>query len=393
MRSVVVIAAKRTPIGRFLGGLAELSAVDLGVAAGEAVLAGVNRSEVDQVILGNVLAAGQGMNIARQIGLKLGLPQETPAFTVNLMCGSGLQSLLLGAQAIRAGEAQCVLCGGVESMSQAPYLLPRARTGYKFGDGVLSDTILRDGLVDSLTQQHMGLTAEALARHYNLSRSEQDEYALASQQRYAIALADNIFSGEIIPAAKVVADEHPRADTTIDRLAKLKPAFDPSGTVTAGNASGINDGAACLLLADEDFARSRGYPILAKFIDGVVCGCDPALMGLGPVHATRKLMTRTGTALADYDAIEINEAFAAQVLACTRELQLDISRINPHGGAIALGHPIGMSGARLAVHVIQQLAQHDARRALATLCIGGGMGIAAEFAAVESTKGRGIPGA
>ncbi|MDX1969445.1 MAG: thiolase family protein [Planctomycetaceae bacterium] len=383
MKSVVIIAAQRTPIGRFLGGLAELSAVDLGVAAGEAVLAGVNRSEVDQVILGNVLAAGQGMNIARQIGLKLGLPQETPAFTVNLMCGSGLQSLLLAAQAVRAGEARCVLCGGVESMSQAPYLLPRARTGYKFGDGVLCDAILRDGLVDSLTQQHMGLTAEALARRYNITRSEQDEYALASQARHAVAAADDLFSAELTPVAKVVADEHPRADTTLERLAKLKPAFDPSGTVTAGNASGINDGAACLLLADEDFARSRGYPILAKFVDGVVCGCDPALMGLGPVHAARKLMSRTGTALADYDAVEINEAFAAQVLACTRELQLNVSRINPHGGAIALGHPIGMSGARLAVHVIHQLARRSARRALATLCIGGGMGIAAEFVAIE----------
>lgn len=383
MKSVVIIAAQRTPIGRFLGGLAELSAVDLGVAAGEAVLAGVNRSEVDQVILGNVLAAGQGMNIARQIGLKLGLPQETPAFTVNLMCGSGLQSLLLAAQAVRAGEARCVLCGGVESMSQAPYLLPRARTGYKFGDGVLCDTILRDGLVDSLTQQHMGLTAEALARRYNITRSEQDEYALASQARHAVAAADDLFSAELTPVARVVADEHPRADTTLERLAKLKPAFDPSGTVTAGNASGINDGAACLLLADEDFARSRGYPFLAKFVDGVVCGCDPALMGLGPVHAARKLMSRTGTALADYDAVEINEAFAAQVLACTRELQLNVSRINPHGGAIALGHPIGMSGARLAVHVIHQLARRSARRALATLCIGGGMGIAAEFVAIE----------
>ncbi len=386
-KSVVVIAAKRTPIGRFLGGLAEFSAVDLGVAAGTAILAGMDRQEIDQVILGNVLAAGQGMNVARQVALRLSLPQETPAYTVNLMCGSGLQSVLLAAQAIRAGEARCVLCGGMESMSQAPYLLPRARTGLKFGDGVLIDTILRDGLLDPLSQQHMGDTAEALARRYNLTRTAQDDYALSSQRRYADAAVAGIFTEDIVPVGELTGDEHPRPETTAERLAKLKPVFDSTGTVTAGNASGVNDGAACLLLADADFARARGYQPLARFVDGVVCGCDPALMGLGPVYATKKLSARTGTRLKDYSAIEINEAFAAQVLACTHELELDPARINRHGGAIAVGHPIGMSGARLAVHLVQQLAGDAAstgtRRALATLCIGGGMGIAAEFARVD----------
>lgn len=386
LKSVVVLAAKRTPIGRFLGGLAEFSAVDLGVAAGEAVLTGIDRQDVDQVILGNVLAAGQGMNVARQVALRLQLPQETPAFSVNLMCGSGLQSVLLAAQAIHAGEAQCILCGGIESMSQAPYLLPRARTGYKFGDGVLVDSILHDGLLDPLSQQHMGHTAEALSRRYNLTRAAQDAYAASSQQRYATAAAEGRFAQEIVPIGELTADEHPRPDTTSERLAKLKPAFDPNGTVTAGNASGVNDGAACLLLADAEFAQTRGYQPLARFVDGVVCGCDPAWMGLGPVYATKKLTDRTGTPLTDYAAIEINEAFAAQVLACAQAMQLDPSRINLHGGAIAVGHPIGMSGARLAVHLVQQLASDhvssNTQKALATLCIGGGMGIAAEFASL-----------
>lgn len=316
------------------------------------------------------------MNVARQVALRLELPQETPAYTVNLMCGSGLQSILLAAQAIRAGDARCVLCGGIESMTQAPYLLQRARAGYKFGDGVLVDTILHDGLIDPLSRQHMGLTAEALARRYDLPREAQDEYALSSQQRYAAALAAEVFADEIVPCGELAADEHPRPETTLERLAKLKPAFDPAGTVTAGNASGVNDGAACLLLAEESFARERGYRPLARFVDGVVCGCDPALMGLGPVHATRKLMERTGTQLADYAAIELNEAFAAQALACIRQGKLDPEKVNRHGGAIAIGHPLGASGARLILSLLHTLHGDAIDFGIAAMCIGMGQGIA-----------------
>lgn len=383
MTDVVILAAKRTPIGRFLGGLADVSAVELGIAAGEAALAGINRNDVDQVIIGNVLSAGLGMNVARQIGVGLKIPVDTPAFTVNMMCASGLQSILLAAQAIRADEAKCVLCGGVESMSQAPYLLQRARSGYKFGDGTLVDSILRDGLVDAFDHRHMALTAEVLASEFGFTRAQQDAFALQSQQRTATATATGGFEAELVPVKKVTADEHPRSDTTLERLAGLKPAFDPSGTVTAGNASGINDGAAVLVLADRDFAKERGYQPLAEFAAGTTVGGLPDHMGLGPVYALRKLQSQTKCWIEDHDWIEINEAFAAQVLACALSLKLDPQRINPHGGAIALGHPIGMSGARLAVHVAHQLAAGKARRGYAALCVGGGMGIAARFDAVE----------
>lgn len=383
MTDVVVLAAKRTPIGRFLGGLADMSAVELGIVAGEAALAGINRNEVDQVIIGNVLSAGSGMNVARQIGVGLKIPVDTPAFTVNMMCASGLQSILLAAQAIRAGEAKCVLCGGVESMSQAPYLLQRARSGYKFGDGTLVDSILRDGLVDAFDHRHMALTAEALAKEFGFTRDQQDAFALQSQQRTAAATSAGVFQTELVPVKKVTADEHPRSDTTLERLAGLKPAFDSSGTVTAGNASGINDGAAVLVMAEAEWAQQHGYQPLTRFFAGATVGCDPQRMGLGPVQALRKLLLQTNTRIEDLDWIEINEAFAAQVLACTKELKIDSGRINPHGGAIALGHPIGMSGARLAVHVAHQLAAGKARRGYAALCVGGGMGIAARFDAVE----------
>ncbi len=383
MSDIVIIAAKRTPIGRFLGGLADVSAVELGCAAGEAALVGIDREEVDQVIVGNVLSAGLGMNIARQIGVGLKLPITTPAFTVNMMCASGLQAVLLAAQAIQSGAAKCVLCGGVESMSQAPHLLQRSRAGYKLGDGTLIDSILRDGLVDAFDHRHMSFTAEALAIEYSIARSEQDAFALLSQQRYAAANAAKSFDAEIVPVKKLVADEHPRADTTMERLAGLKPAFDSNGTVTAGNASGINDGAAMLVLAEARFAVERGYQPLARFAGGTTVGCDPAKMGLGPVQALARLNHVLQDELHNDDLLEINEAFAAQVLACTRQLKIDPGRINPQGGAIAMGHPIGMSGARLAVHLAHQLAARKAPRGYAALCVGGGMGIAARFDAVE----------
>lgn len=382
MTDVVILAAKRTPMGRFLGGLADVSAVELGCVAGDAVLKDIHRDEVDQVIVGNVLSAGLGMNIARQIGVGLKVPLSTPAFTINMMCASGLQAVLLAAQAIQSGAAKCVLCGGVESMSQAPHLLPRSRTGYKLGDGTLLDSILRDGLVDAFDQRHMALTAETLAKDYGVTRSVQDAFALQSQRRYATAASENVFDDELVSVKKLTADEHPRGDTTPERLAGLKPAFDPAGTVTAGNASGINDGAAMLLLADAQFAAERGYRPLARFVSGVTVGCDPARMGLGPVHALRKLLSQTNQSIADGDQVEINEAFAAQVLACTQELKMAPERINLHGGAIAMGHPIGMSGARLAVHLVHQIAPGRTSRGYAALCVGGGMGIAARLDAV-----------
>ena len=377
MNRVVIVAARRTPQGRFLGGLCKRSAVELGVAAAAAALEPVGAACVDLVIVGNVLGAGLGMNVARQIGVKAGVPVAAPAFTVNMMCASGMQAVMLAADAIRAGDAEVVLCGGTESMSNAPHLLPRARTGLRLGDGVLVDTLLCDGLVDAFDGRHMGLSAERLAREYRLTRDQLDAFAVESQRRYSPAAC----ADEIVAVGELSADEHPRPTTTLPDLAKLAPAFDPAGCVTAGNASGVNDGAAMLVLASEAVARRRGWPVLAAIDGQAAAGCDPALMGLGPVHATRKLCARTGTAIGDYDAIEINEAFAAQVLACLAELGLDQRRVNEHGGAIALGHPIGASGARLIVHLAHRIARGGVARGLATLCVGGGMGTAVALSA------------
>jgi acetyl-CoA C-acetyltransferase len=378
---VVIVGAKRTPVGRFLGGLAEFSAADLAVAAGEAALGELDRRLVDQVIVGNVLSAGLGMNVARQVGLRLGLPLETPAFTVNMMCGSGLKAIQLGASAIRAGEAEVVLCGGTESMSNSPYLLPKARSGQKFGDGTLVDSILKDGLVDAGSGRHMGLTAEALAAKYAISRREQDEFSRLSQMRAGEALASRRLAAEVVAVGRVERDEHPRPETTVEKLQTLKPAFDPQGTVTAGNASGVNDGAALVVLADAEVARRNNWPVLARWGHSVTVGCEPEWMGLGPVHALRRLFAFTRTQLDLFDAIEINEAFAAQTLACLKELALPAERINACGGAIAIGHPIGASGARLVVHLAHEIAAGRSQRGLAALCVGGGMGIAASLSA------------
>lgn len=373
---VCIVAAKRTPIGRFLGTLKDQSAVDLACAAGQAALVGLDPAQIDQVIVGNVIGSGLGMNVARQVGVRLGLPVSVPAYSVNMMCASGMQAVLLAAQAIRTGDARVVLCGGTESMSNAPYLLPRARRGLKFGDATLVDTLLCDGLVDAFDHRHMAFTAEGLAAKYGITRIEQDEFAFRSQQRYEAARAAGRFADELVSSERLDRDEHARADTTLAGLAKLKPAFDPQGTVTAGNASGINDGAAMLVVAERDFARQRGWPVLAVIETGTTCGCDPKLMGLGPVHAIRKLIERDGLELSSLDTIEINEAFAAQALACLRELSLDETRLNPAGGAIAMGHPIGASGARLVTHLAHKLARGDGSRVLASLCVGGGQGAA-----------------
>lgn len=381
MNSVAIVAAKRTPQGRFLGGLAKYSATQLAVQAGNAALQDLRASSeviecIDEVIIGNVLSAGLGMNIARQIGVELKLPLTSDALTVNMMCASGLKAIMLGCDAVRLGRARMVLCGGTESMSQAPYLLPRVRSGLKLGDGVCVDSILKDGLVDAFDHQHMGLSAERLARDYSVTRIEQDSFALQSQQNYQAALAAGVFDRELVAVGELSADEHPRAETTITSLGKLVPAFDPTGTVTAGNASGLNDGAAMVLVCNVEFARQHGLEVLAIIEDYVTVGCDPARMGLGPIYATRKLLESLSVGIEQYDTVELNEAFAAQTLACLRELPIAPEKINPDGGSIALGHPIGASGARLVVHLAHRIAACRTDRGLATLCVGGGMGAA-----------------
>jgi len=373
---ICIVAAKRTPQGRFMGALAGRSALDLAMVAGQAVLQEIGPEEIDQVIVGNVLSAGLGMNLARQLGVNLNVPLDRPAFTVNMMCASGMQAVALAAQAIRTGQARTVLCGGTESMTNAPYLLDRARAGYKLGNGQLIDSLLRDGLIDSFSDTHMGLTAETIAEKFGISRAEQDGFAVQSQQRYARAHTDEIFRDELVTMDELEADEHPRPDTTTEDLAALAPAFKPDGTVTAGNASGINDGAAMLIVCALETAEANKWKPLALVQEFATVGCDPAQMGLGPIYATRKLFQKLDCSTDHFDTVEINEAFAAQTIACQRELAIDPARLNRAGGAIALGHPIGASGARIIVHLAHEIDQGRSRNALATLCVGGGMGSA-----------------
>lgn len=384
MTELCIVAARRTVQGRFLGKLKDVSPVELACAAARPMLQSLPTLSIDQVIVGNVLGAGQGMNVARQIGIGLGLDPAIPAYTVNMMCGSGLQTIRLAAAAIQTGDARVVLCGGTESMSSAPYLLPRARQGLKLGDATLVDSILRDGLTDVFDGRHMGLLAEDLATSHHVTRAEQDAWAVRSQQRHHAAQQAGAFQHELVAVNGLEADEHPRPTTCLDDLSRLKASFSASGTITAGNASGINDGAALVILADRALAVQNGWPILCDWIDAVTVGCEPRLMGLGPVHALNQLTRRCGIALADCDLIEINEAFAAQTLACLKDLSLDESRVNRCGGAIAMGHPIGASGARLVVHAAHQLHQHKATQAAVSLCVGGGMGTAALLRACES---------
>ncbi|OHB53715.1 MAG: acetyl-CoA acetyltransferase [Planctomycetes bacterium GWF2_50_10] len=374
MSKIYIVAAKRTPQGRFMGALTKRSSVDLGVAAAQAALKDIGAAKIDQVIVGNVLCAGRGMNIARQIAVKAGVPIESPAFTVNMMCASGMQAIILAAGAIKSGEANVVLCGGTESMSNAPYVLERARGGYKLGDGVLLDTLLRDGLVDSFDNEHMGLLTERMAEQYKIGRAAQDEFAAQSQSKYGGAHAKDLFANELVKLPELDKDEHPRSEATVEQLAGLKAAFKKDGTVTAGNASGINDGAAMLVVCDEGTAAENGWKPLAEIYGWANAGCDPKLMGLGPVYATQKLCKGLGIGIEAFDTIELNEAFAAQSLACMQELKLDAKRVNPEGGAIAMGHPIGASGARILVHLAHRVSQGLTKNGLATLCVGGGMG-------------------
>jgi acetyl-CoA C-acetyltransferase len=378
MKPVHIIAAKRSPIGRFGGGLKSLGAADLASAVASAAVAESLCEHIGQVILGQVIQAGSGMNVARQVGLKLGIPQHVPAFTVNMACGSSLKAAALGATAISCGESDLVLTGGVESMSRAPHYVTDLRWGKKLGDGAMQDAIFVDGLSDPSLKVGMGETAERIADKHGITRAEQDTFAARSQSR--AAAARDVFAREIVAVTgrdgTIVTDEHPRADTTVETLAKLTPAFRKDGTVTAGNASGINDGAALVLLASDVAVQQHNIQSRARVVASAAVGCDPAVMGLGPVAAIRRLCEITRWALADVDAIEINEAFAVQTLGCVRELGLDIEKLNQRGGAIALGHPIGASGARVLVTLLHLMEDKGYKRGIASLCIGGGMGIA-----------------
>lgn len=387
MKNCVIVSAARTAIGSFNGALATTGAVELGATVIRAALerAHLDPQRVDEVIMGNVLQSGLGQNPARQALLKSGLSDTVCGFTVNKVCGSGLKSVALAAQAIQAGQAQAIVAGGMENMSQAPYLLDaKARWGYRLGDGQLSDVILRDGLICATHGYHMGITAENVAREYDISREMQDELALISQHKAVAAINSGAFQAEIVPVSvtsrkKTIVferDEFPKADSTAEGLAALRPAFDKAGTVTAGNASGINDGAAALVIMEESAALAAGLKPLARIKAYASGGVAPAMMGMGPVPATQKALQLSGLQLSDIDLIEANEAFAAQFLAVGKTLGFDTQKVNVNGGAIALGHPIGASGARILVTLLHALQARDKTLGLATLCIGGGQGIA-----------------
>ena len=383
----LILSACRTPIGSFGGQFKDVSAAELGATAiREAVRrAHVAPRDVGDVIMGCVLQAGAGMNVARQAALAAGIPVEVPAETINRVCGSGLQAVIHAAEAIGAGFTDTVVAGGTESMSNAPYLLKGARWGYRLGHGEAIDSMLAEGLTCAINSCHMGITAEEVAARYGISRADQDAFALESQQRAARALGDGSFAAEIVAVAvpqkkgdprQIATDEYPRADTTLDKLSALRPAFKKDGSVTAGNASGINDGAAALVLASADRAKAGGVPPLARIVSYATAGVDPMIMGMGPVPAVRLALDRAGIAADQIDLFELNEAFAAQSLAVVRELKLDPARVNVHGGAIALGHPIGASGARVLTTLVYALRARKLRYGIASLCIGGGMGIA-----------------
>lgn len=395
MQPVYIIDAARTAIGSFGGTLAGTPPHQLAAPLLSASLSrcGLKPEEVDEVLLGCVLQAGHGQNVARQAAIAAGIPVERTAMTLNMVCGSGLRSVVDAARLIRLGEAGLVAAGGTESMSLAAYLLPKARTGYRLGHGELMDSLVFDGLWDVFNRYHMGVTAENLARRFGISRQEQDAFAAESQNRAERAVKAGRFADEILPILipqrkgeplEFKQDEFPRFGTTAEDLARLKPAFQENGTVTAGNSSGINDGAACLLLAGEELVARRGLQPLARLVAYGYQGTDPAVMGLGPVGAVRRALAAARWSLDEVELIEANEAFAVQALAVNRELGLEAARVNVNGGAIALGHPIGASGARILVTLLYEMKKRKLRRGLATLCIGGGMGIAA---CVESTGG------
>ena len=387
MEQAVIVSAVRTAVGSFGRSLNSVPAVELGVTALQEALRRVNLEpgQVDEVILGNVLQAGLGQNPARQVAVRAGIPQEVPAFSINKVCASGLKSVFLAAQAVKLGDAEIVVAGGIENMSQTPYALKGARWGQRMGDGELVDLMILDGLWDIFHGYHMGVTAENVAAKYGIMREEQDEFAFQSQQKAENAIKSGRFKEEIVPV-KIPqrkgdpilfdTDEHPRFGTTLEAVAKLKPAFKPDGTVTAGNASGINDGAAILVVMSARKAEQLGLKPLALITSYASAGVDPAVMGTGPIPASRKALARAGWSAAELDLIEANEAFAAQAIAVNREMGWDLSKVNVNGGAIALGHPIGASGARIFTTLIHEMVKCGARKGLATLCIGGGQGAA-----------------
>ena len=386
MEEAVILSGCRTPIGKFLGGLSTLSGPELGgIVVKEAVLrAGVSPEQVGEVIMGNVLAAGLGQAPARQAALKGGLPPTVSALTINKMCGSGLQAVMLAAQAVRAGDEQVVVAGGLESMSNAPFLLQGARAGWKFGDQKVIDSMLNDGLVCAFENCHMGMHAEHIAKTKNVTREDQDRFAAESQKRASAAIGAGLFEKEIvkveIPGKKgptiIAADEGPRADTTFESLSKLRPAFDPSGSVTAGNASTLSDGSAAVLVSSRSFAQKNGKKPMARILAQATAGVEPKELFYAPVFAVQKALKLAGLTTADIDLYELNEAFSSQMIACARGLELPPEKINVNGGAVALGHPIGASGARVLVTLLYAMKQRKAKRGVASLCLGGGNAVA-----------------
>ena len=387
MAEAVIVSATRTAVGTFGGALANTKATELGSAAVKEAIAraGIEASDVEEVILGNVLSANLGLNPARVAAIDSGVPQEVPSYGINKACGSGLKAVALAAQSIRCGDAEVVVAGGMENMSMTPYMLPKARFGYRMGPDKIVDSMLADGLSCPITNVHMGITAENIAEKYKISRQAQDEFAAESQRRTAEAQGSGAFAEEIFAVELVQKrgdpvvfdkDEHPRADTTSERLGKLRAAFKPDGTVTAGNASGVNDGAAALVVMSADRARAEGREPVAKIRATAAAGVDPSIMGMGPWPASEKVLAKAGLSKDDIGLWELNEAFAAQSLGVLAELKIDVAKVNVNGGAIALGHPIGASGARVLVTLLHAMAKRDVSLGLASLCIGGGQGIA-----------------
>jgi acetyl-CoA C-acetyltransferase len=386
LQDVYILSAVRTPIGKFGGSLATMTAADLGVVAAQAAIerAGVEKDQIEEAIFGNARQAGGGPNPARQISIRSGIPQEVPAYTINKACASGLKSIALGYQEIATCNLDCVLTGGTESMSRLPYYLDGARWGYRLGNQELVDGMYRDGFFCPLAKMLMGETAEVLAEQYKITREEQDEFALCSQTRAVAAIAANRFDGELVPVSleskkgpqTFNRDEHVFVGATMEKMTKLPPVFSKTGSITAGNSSGITDGAAAVMLAGEDFLKKNNLKPLARIVAVTSVGVDPRIMGIGPVPALRRMEQKHQLRLADFDLVELNEAFAAQVLACDRELHFDREKLNVKGGAIALGHPIGCTGTRITVTLVHEMLKRKARRGVATLCVSGGMGMA-----------------
>ncbi|HSE37823.1 MAG TPA: acetyl-CoA C-acetyltransferase [Blastocatellia bacterium] len=387
MTDAFILSGARTPVGKLLGALKDFSAVDLGVVAARAAIerAGIDTSLIDEVIMGNVVQAGNGQNPARQVALRAGLPDTVAALTINKVCGSGLKSAMLAANGIKLGEIDVAVAGGMESMTAAPYLLKGARQGYRLGNGELIDSMIHDGLWCAFDDWHMGCTGEVVAERYNVTRQEQDEYALNSHRKAVAAMKEGRFDREIVPveipqkkgpALIIRADEGPREDTSLEALARLKPAFREGGTVTAGNAPGVNDGAAAVVVASAEVARKLGRKPLARIVAQATSGVEPKLVMMAPVTAIQKTLERAGWDLAEVDLIELNEAFSVQAVAITRELGIDPAKLNVNGGAVALGHPIGASGARLLVTLLHEMQRRDAKRGLVALCLGGGNAVA-----------------